>query len=76
MNKELIRELRYVAEWAQHHLDKSKIVTDGADALEAQAARIAELEGAIDAIVFNGGTVQMEAHVRQAIRAVIKKEST
>jgi hypothetical protein len=43
MTKETIRELRWVAEWAQHHLDKSKIINDGADAIEALQARVAEL---------------------------------
>ena len=42
MTKETIRELRWVAEWAQHHLDKSKIINDGADAIEALQARVAD----------------------------------
>ena len=50
MSRELIRELRYVADWAQHHLDKAKIVNDGADALEAQASRIAELGKVVAAL--------------------------
>ena len=35
----------------------------------AAAEREACAEAAVDAVAFNGGTVQMEAHVRQAIRA-------
>lgn len=33
------------------------------------AEREACAERGVDAVAFNGGTVQMEAHVRQAIRA-------
>lgn len=38
-------------------------------ALVAAAEREACAEAAVDAVAFNGGTVQMEAHVRQAILA-------
>jgi len=37
------------------------------------AEREACAEAAADAVAFNGGTVQMEAHVRQAIRARSEK---
>ena len=33
-HSELVRELRYVADWAQHHLDKAQIINAAADALE------------------------------------------
>ena len=33
-HSELARELRYVADWAQHHLDKAQIINAAADALE------------------------------------------
>lgn len=39
----LIAELRYVAQWAEHHLDKAKIVNDGADALVALQDEVKEL---------------------------------
>jgi hypothetical protein len=32
-HSELVRELRYVADWAQHHLDKAQIINAAADAL-------------------------------------------
>jgi len=37
--------------------------------LVAAAERKACAEAAVDAVAFNGGTVQMEAHVRQAVQA-------
>ena len=33
--KELIAELRYVADWAQHHLDKAKIINGAIVMLKA-----------------------------------------
>lgn len=33
--KSTIAELRYLADWAQHHLDKAKIANDAAESIEA-----------------------------------------
>ena len=46
----LIAELRYVAQWAEHHLDKAKIVNDGADALEALQDQLDMQAGSIEAV--------------------------
>ncbi len=36
-HSELVRELRYVGEWAEYHLDKAQIINAAADALEGKA---------------------------------------
>lgn len=45
--EELIAELRYVAKWAEYHLDKAEIVNGAADTLQSQAERIKTLEDQI-----------------------------
>ena len=58
--KELIAELRYVAQWAEHHLDKAKMVNDGADAILALIAERDEhkenaMRNARSALTFKAG---------------------
>jgi len=42
--KSTIAELRYLADWAKHHLDKAKIANDAAEAIEALQAENERLE--------------------------------
>ena len=46
----LIAELRYVAQWAAHHLDKAKMVNDGAEALAALQDQLDIQAGSIEAV--------------------------
>ena len=43
--KSTIAELRYLADWAQHHLDKAKIANDAAEAIEALQGEVEQVKG-------------------------------
>ncbi len=40
--KSTIAELRYLADWAKHHLDKAKIANDAAEAIEALQSKLGD----------------------------------
>ena len=66
----LIAELRYVAQWAAHHLDKAKMVNDGADALEALQDQLDIQAGSIEAVQ---AANQRLAAERDQLRAELRK---
>ena len=69
----LIAELRYVAQWAEHHLDKAKIVNDGADALEALQDQLDMQAGSIEAVQ---AANQRLAAERESLRAEVERLTT
>ena len=72
----LIAELRYVAQWAEHHLDKAKIVNDGADALEALQDQLDMQAGSIEAVQAANQRLAAERDRLRAEVAALKGEKT
>jgi alkaline phosphatase len=62
--KETVAELRYVADWAQHHLDKAKIINDASDYIEAQQVALDRAQKRIDDLI-----AQMYADRKQYLNA-------
>ena len=66
----LIAELRYVAQWAAHHLDKAKMVNDGAEALAALQDQLDIQAGSIEAVQ---AANQRLAAERDQLRAEVER---